>query len=115
MKTNYTRVKAHNPKVKTNYTKLKTHYAKVKTIYTDYTIVKTRFAWQAQILARAVALLPPGGKVVFSTCSLNPVEDEAVVAFALATAPHPVATPPFVRFCVKIGPVGQLHDTHQTA
>ncbi|KAJ1470410.1 hypothetical protein T484DRAFT_1585253, partial [Baffinella frigidus] len=41
---------------------------------------------QAQILARAVALMPPGGKVVFSTCSLNPVEDEAVVAHALATA-----------------------------
>lgn len=37
-------------------------------------------ALQARILQRGVQLLKPGGRVVYSTCSLNPLEDEAVVA-----------------------------------
>ena len=32
---------------------------------------------------RAMALLKPGGRLVYSTCSFNPIEDEAVVAAAL--------------------------------
>ncbi|KAL7529093.1 hypothetical protein ACHAXR_006048, partial [Thalassiosira sp. AJA248-18] len=35
---------------------------------------------QRKILRRAMELLRPGGIVVYSTCSLNPLEDEAVVA-----------------------------------
>eukprot|EP00970_Alexandrium_tamarense_P008000 scaffold1532_cov193-Alexandrium_tamarense.AAC.3 len=35
---------------------------------------------QRKILRRAMELLPPGGTVVCSTCSLNPLENEAVVA-----------------------------------
>eukprot|EP00971_Amphidinium_carterae_P155605 3085814-Amphidinium_carterae.1 len=38
---------------------------------------------QKQILLRALYLLAPGGVVVYSTCSLNPVENEAVVLAAL--------------------------------
>jgi len=38
---------------------------------------------QLRILLRGLALLAPGGRLVYSTCSLNPVEDEAVVAAAL--------------------------------
>ncbi|XP_031561431.1 RNA cytosine-C(5)-methyltransferase NSUN2-like [Actinia tenebrosa] len=35
---------------------------------------------QLRILARAVEMLDVGGRIVYSTCSLNPVENEAVIA-----------------------------------
>lgn len=38
---------------------------------------------QVRILVRALQLLKPGGKVVYSTCSMNPVENESVVAAAI--------------------------------
>jgi len=34
---------------------------------------------QVQLLLRALALCKVGGQVLYSTCSINPVEDEAVV------------------------------------
>lgn len=37
------------------------------------------FRVQLRILARAVEMLEVGGRIVYSTCSLNPVENEAVV------------------------------------
>jgi len=39
---------------------------------------------QLQILIRGLNLVKPGGTLVYSTCSLNPIENEAVVAAALA-------------------------------
>ena len=33
-----------------------------------------------KILVRGLELLSPGGRIVYSTCSMNPIEDEAVVA-----------------------------------
>ena len=39
---------------------------------------------QLAILQRGLELLEIGGKVVYSTCSLNPLEDEAVVAAAIS-------------------------------
>ncbi|KAH7328310.1 WD repeat-containing protein 36 [Stachybotrys elegans] len=40
-------------------------------------------ATQIRILVRALQLLKVGGRVVYSTCSMNPVENESVVAAAI--------------------------------
>ncbi len=45
----------------------------------------TLHSTQLAILKRSVELVQVGGVVCYSTCSLNPVEDEAVVAAALTT------------------------------
>lgn len=41
------------------------------------------FPAQVRILVRALQMTKAGGRVVYSTCSMNPVENEAVVATAL--------------------------------
>ena len=38
---------------------------------------------QLSILTRGLQMLLPGGRLVYSTCSMNPIEDEAAVAAAL--------------------------------
>ena len=41
------------------------------------------FNTQVRILVRAIQMLKVGGRVVYSTCSMNPIENEAVVASAI--------------------------------
>lgn len=41
------------------------------------------FSLQIRIAVRGVEQLAVGGRMVYSTCSLNPVEDEAVIATLL--------------------------------
>jgi 16S rRNA (cytosine967-C5)-methyltransferase len=45
-------------------------------------------ALQRRLLDRAVALTKPGGTLVYCTCSLEPDENEAIVADLLARTPH---------------------------
>lgn len=45
-------------------------------------------ARQREILTAALTHLAPGGHLLYSTCSLEPEENEQVIAAVLATAPH---------------------------
>lgn len=46
------------------------------------------FKLQVDIVARGASLLVPGGKLMLSTCSMDPVENEAVVAELLRQLPY---------------------------
>lgn len=41
---------------------------------------------QIQLLKRAIELTKVGGTIVYSTCSLNPIENEAVISEVLSRA-----------------------------
>lgn len=43
---------------------------------------------QVRILVRALQSLKPGGRMVYSTCSMNPVENESVIAAAIERCGH---------------------------
>ena len=50
-------------------------------------------ALQARLLARAVTLVKPGGRIVFSNCSLDPLEGEELYSTFLAETPGVAADP----------------------
>jgi len=49
---------------------------------------RTLFRLQVEITLRGASLLRPGGKLVYSTCSIDPCENEAVVAQLLRQLPY---------------------------
>nr|CCC47973.1 conserved hypothetical protein, fragment [Trypanosoma vivax Y486] len=49
---------------------------------------------QLQLLRQAIDLCAPGGTVVYSTCTLNPIENEAVVAAVLRDGASELVKPP---------------------
>jgi hypothetical protein len=58
---------------------------------------------QVRLLCRALQLTKKGGRIVYSTCSLDPIENEAVVASAIVKMGGPdvykiVSLPPNFRF-----------------
>jgi 16S rRNA (cytosine967-C5)-methyltransferase len=50
-------------------------------------------ALQRKLLDRAVGLVRPGGRIVFSNCSLDPIEGEALYRAFLAETPGVIADP----------------------
>jgi 16S rRNA (cytosine967-C5)-methyltransferase len=60
-------------------------------------------ALQARLLDRALAMVRPGGRVVFCTCSLLPEEGEAQVAAALARDPGLAVVPAAGEFTTPAG------------
>lgn len=48
---------------------------------------------QRQLLTSALTMLRPGGRLLYSTCTFNPMENESVVASILSSHPHVTLLP----------------------
>jgi 16S rRNA C967 or C1407 C5-methylase (RsmB/RsmF family) len=69
--------------------------------------IKTLCHLQSLLIKTLIPLLKPGGTLVYSTCALNPLENEEVISKALVDFPElsltslpanlPIATQKFVR------------------
>ncbi|HTZ99012.1 MAG TPA: 16S rRNA (cytosine(967)-C(5))-methyltransferase RsmB [Candidatus Aquilonibacter sp.] len=61
-------------------------------------------ALQASMLRKAIAQLAPGGRLVYSTCSIEPEENEDVVAEVLRDAGAGIARVPRAELAETLGP-----------
>lgn len=72
-------------------------------------------ALQAKMLRHAVTLVKPGGLIVFSNCSLDPLEGEQVVADLLAENPGlervPVSPADWPGLEEAVSPIGEFRTT----
>lgn len=59
----------------------------------DLRTLRTTAHYQRRLLQQAVRLLAPGGVLVFSTCTISPLENEANVRWVLDTYPEMRLTP----------------------
>ena len=64
---------------------------------------------QLAILKRGVEVLRPGGRLLYSTCSLNPVENEAVVAAAIRFFAHRPSGPSITLRVVPLPDAAGAH------
>ncbi|CAI5465095.1 unnamed protein product [Closterium sp. Yama58-4] len=72
--------------------------------------------YQRRLIDAAVRLVKPGGTLVYSTCSINPGENEANVRYALDTYPHlSLLAPPPELHLGQPGLVGGLTVSDGTA
>ncbi|MBI4738379.1 RsmB/NOP family class I SAM-dependent RNA methyltransferase [Candidatus Woesearchaeota archaeon] len=62
-------------------------------------MVKRLAGTQRQLLTTAFAMLRPGGALVYSTCTLEPEEDEGVVDALLKTRPNATTVP--IDLCIN--------------
>ncbi len=74
---------------------------------------------QARLLREAARLLKPGGRLVFSNCSLDPVEGEVVIAAFLGDHPafsrDPIRADEVPGLAAAITPEGDLRTTPEMA
>ena len=66
---------------------------------------------QVELLKKAINLTKPGGRIVYSTCSLDPIENEAVVAEVLRNNNVEILSP---KHILKSIPVSYTHLTLPT-
>jgi 16S rRNA (cytosine967-C5)-methyltransferase len=70
---------------------------------------------QARLLVRAVTLVKPGGRIVFSNCSLDPLEGEELYRELLvrtpSSAPDPVLLGEIAGLDPFLTPQGTLRST----
>jgi 16S rRNA C967 or C1407 C5-methylase (RsmB/RsmF family) len=59
-------------------------------------------AYQRKLVHTAIPLLKPGGVLVYSTCTISPLENEEMVAYILKTFPEMCLVPPPDPYCLGL-------------